>query len=286
MKWNIKNIFSKPSNYVEIEKEQELPKNYVEKDYGLTPKEEKPKSKWSTLKPIELSKIKKVNFPDDRYHKIETPKNQIVLHHTVSGKGIQGDVNSWINDTRRIATPLIIDHDGIVHQCFSSKYWAHHLGIQSAFLKDKGFKDFNNRNLLLNERSIGIEIDSWGGLVLGDGTNMDFSGKVIKTVKGKYYADYGNIVDVPMIHYPDGFRGFYYFEKYTDEQIQTLGELLLFFSSRYNIPLNYNEGMWDISNDALSGVSGVWSHTSYVYKSDAHPQPELIDMLKNLKNLV
>lgn len=281
MKWNLKNIFSKTKNYVEVEKEEEKPKNYVESDYGL-----KPPSKWSSLKPIEFSNIKKVNFPVDRYYQIETPKNQIVLHHTVSGRGTSGDIGTWINDKRRIATSLIIEHSGNVYQCFQSKYWAHHLGINSTFLKDKGFKDFNDRNIILNKKSIGIEIDSWGGLILGDGTKMNFSGKIVNTIKGKYYAAYGNIVNVPVIHYPNGFRGYYYFEKYTDEQIWSLGELLLILNKKYNIPLDYNNDMWDISNDALSGVPGIWSHTSYVYKSDAHPQPELIEMLKYLKNLI
>ena len=43
--------------------------------------------------------------------------------------------------------------------------------------------------------------------------------------------------------------------------------------------------MWDISRKALAGVAGIWSHTSFrpeKDKQDAHPQPELITMLKGL----
>jgi hypothetical protein len=41
--------------------------------------------------------------------------------------------------------------------------------------------------------------------------------------------------------------------------------------------------MWDLSNDALAGKKGVYTHVSFrTDKSDMHPQPELIEMLKNL----
>ena len=41
--------------------------------------------------------------------------------------------------------------------------------------------------------------------------------------------------------------------------------------------------MWDISDKALAGEAGVWTHVSFrTDKSDCHPQPELIQMLKSL----
>ena len=42
--------------------------------------------------------------------------------------------------------------------------------------------------------------------------------------------------------------------------------------------------MWDISQEALSGKAGIWSHTSFInYKSDCYPDERLIKMLKSLK---
>ncbi|MFW6226355.1 MAG: peptidase C14 caspase catalytic subunit P20, partial [bacterium] len=94
------------------------------------------------------------------------------------------------------------------------------------------------------------------------------------------------IVDVPVVHYPNGYRGYYYYEKYTDDQIKTTGELLLYWNKTYDIPLDYNDNMWEVNDDALGGKRGIWSHTSYRNdKSDVHPQPELIEMLKTLKSL-
>lgn len=241
---------------------------------------------WNTLKPIDTSTIKPVDFPEDRYYPIEYPKKQIVLHHTVSGKGITGDINTWLAMDGRIATCIVVDSVGIANQCLSSRFWAHHIGCKSTFLKEQGFSDWTTRNIDLNKSSIAIEIDSWGPLVLGDGTQKQFGDKIVTTISGKYYAAYGNQVDCEVVHYPNGFRGYYYYEKYNDLQIKTVGELLLLWNKKYNIPLDYNNSMWDISHDALSGKPGVWTHVSYrVDKSDCAPQEDLIEMLKTLKSL-
>ena len=105
---------------------------------------------------------------------------------------------------------------------------------------------------------------------------------------GKYYATYGNSVNCPITHYPEGFRGYKYFESYTEPQLRSLGELLLLWNQRFDIPLDYHEDMWQRSRNALSGTPGIWAHVSYRYpkaKQDAHPQPELIQMLKTLKSI-
>jgi len=187
----------------------------------------------------------------------------------------------------RIATCIIIDDKGIANQCFSSKYWAHHLGVKSTYLKANGFTDWTTRNVELNRGSIAIEIDNWGGLFLGDGSVKQFGLKadgtpnLIKTISGKFYAAYGNVVDCEVQEYPQGFRGNKYYEKYSEAQLKTVGELLLLWNIKYGIPLDYHPDMFDISQAALAGQRGVWSHTSFrTDKSDVHPQPELIEMLK------
>jgi len=232
---------------------------------------------WNKLKPFSaFDKI--VQVPWTRYEKEETDKKQIVLHHTVSGDGITGDLKTW-EQWRAVATAIIIDRDGTINQLFSSKYWAYHLKA-------------GNSNL--DKHSIGIELDNWGGLIAGDGTIMQFgkrrdgSPNMVHTKVGKYYATYGNSVTCPMTHYPNGFRGYKYFEAYTNEQIKAAGELILLWHQRYNIPLDYHEDMWQKSPNALSGTPGVWAHVSYrnpAAKQDAHPQPELIAMLKTLKSI-
>jgi hypothetical protein len=244
---------------------------------------------YSLLKPIDVAKIKAVDFPEDKYFPIEYPKKQIVLHHTVSNpNSIQGDLDHWMTLDGRISTCMIIAGDGTPHQCFSSKYWGHHLGVKSTYLQTQGFTDWSTRNIELNKASIAIELDAWGGLILGDGTDKKFGTKVVTTIKGKYYAAYGNVITDEVEFIPEGFRGYYYYQKYSQAQIQTVGELLLLWNKKYGIPLDYNPAMFDISHDALAGNPGVWAHVSYRLpsdKQDIYPCKDLIEMLKTLKSL-
>jgi N-acetyl-anhydromuramyl-L-alanine amidase AmpD len=235
---------------------------------------------WTDLKPINLTKIKTYPFPENKYFKEEFTKTQVVLHHTVSGPNVDGDVSTWLNCKDRVATAIIVARDGTPYQLFSSKYWAYHLGSG----------DHNQ-----DRRSIGIEIDNWGWLTLGTGSLKAYRIEKPKyfipwslkiTNPNKYYTYYGNTVDVPVQYYPNKFRGYQYYEKYTDEQIQTVGELLLLWKDKYGISLKYNEDMWDLNQKAMKGEPGIWTHDSFRKdKTDCHPQPELIDMLKTLETL-
>ena len=239
---------------------------------------------------LNLSELVQVNFPENQYYREETQKTQIILHHTVSGPGVRGDIQHWLSLADRIATCIIVGDDGIANQCFSSKYWAHHIGVKSTYLKANGFADWTTRNVELNRASIAIEIDNWGGLILGDGTEKQFGvnkynmPNMIYTMVGKFYAAYGNAVDCEVQEYPQGFRGYKYYEKYCEAQLVTVCELIKLWHIKYGIPIDYHEDMWGISKNALGGTPGIWTHVCYREdKSDCHPQPELIEMLKSLK---
>lgn len=224
----------------------------------------------TALAALNLSDIIQVDFPDNQYMKEQTAKKQIVLHHTVSGQGVDGDISWWKQTPDRVAVSVIVGWDGKIYQCFSSIYWAHHLGCKTA------------NNTILNKASIGIEIDSWGGLAFN-------------TADGKYYPamwDAVNKKNIPNLKvkpivnvqvYDKPFRGYKAFEKYTDAQIEAVRKLLVFWGGKYNIPLTYNADMWDFSNKAMAGTAGVWTHVSYrADKSDCHPDENLIKMLKSL----
>lgn len=217
-----------------------------------------------------LSKIVQVDFPEDQYYKLQTPKKQIVIHHTASGVGPDGDLRHWIGTKARIATHIIIGRDGTMYQCFSSKYWAHHLGVKSVIFKQHGFNDYGIRNKILNQESIAIELDNWGGLKQDkDGNWLTWTGKVIDKKKVQ--------------EYPEGFRGHLGYEKYPKKQLDAMARLIRFWHDRYGIPMKYDKDMWDVSKKALSGKPGIYTHVSYrPDKSDCHPQPELIETLKSL----
>ena len=221
------------------------------------------------LKKLNLKEIITVDFPEDQYIREAQDKNQIVIHHTVSGQGVNGDIAWWRSTADRVGTAIIVGWDGKIYQCFGSKYWAYHLGLKTS------------SNKKLNQGSIGIEIDAWGGLVRTN--RLWYPAKWDKNLK-KNVAN-TSVAPIKNVQvYEQGFKGFYGFEKYTDAQIEAVRELLVFWNERYKIPLDYKEDMWDISNKALAGESGVWTHVSFrTDKSDCHPQPELVEMLKSLK---
>lgn len=227
-----------------------------------------------------IRSIKLVTLPPDQYYMQEFEKKQIVLHHTVSPTGVEGDLAWWRQTTARIATCQIIHHNGTPYQCFNSKYWGHHLGVKSEFIRERGFRDAVTRNELLNKQSIGIEIDSRGGLV-------EYKGKWYMAgnwKNGKHEPNLSQPVSEENItFYPQGYRGFEAFESYTPQALKTLEVMLSYFCFTYRIPHCYNEDMWDVSNNALGGSKGIWSHTSFREdKNDCHPMPELIQLLKNL----
>lgn len=234
--------------------------------------------------PVELKKILvQTDFSEEKYAKEIFDKKQIYLHHTVSGSGVKGDIKHWIESTGRISTPFIIDQD-CIRQLFSSKYWAHHLGIKRYIFDGKNLPNINTS---LNQKSIAIEIDSWGQLVKGK--------------NNKFYNVYGGEVpikevcklDIPYKVY-GGLTSFIkstnllgtpcrYYHKYTDKQLEMTCILLSYLGKVYDIDLTYKEDIWDISTRALKGENGLYTHNSVrPDKSDIFPYPPLIELLKTL----
>lgn len=221
---------------------------------------------------MDISKIVQYPLPENQYHKEEHPKSQIVVHHTASGPSAEGVINYWKSDPARIATAFTIDGDGDIYQSFSSKFYAAHLGVPAAQIKALGFADAGSRCDKLHKASIGIEICNWGGLT--------------KDAKGRWVSYAGAVIpDANVQLYPNKFRGYSAYQKYTEGQIAATKELLIYLADKFGISKAYNEDMWDISKRAIGGHNGIWTHTSYrpaSDKQDLHPQPEIIEMFKNL----
>lgn len=219
-----------------------------------------------------------VNFPENQFFKESFSKNQVFLHHTVSGPGAMGDINYWISTPDKVGTAIVLDRDGTVYQCYDEQYWAYHLGLQL-----KTFEINKVTYKSLDKTSIGIEIDCWGGLVK-DETDNTWHPALWDVTTAKYVPNKKVAAIKNVQEYEKGYRGFYGFEKYTPEQIQTVKELLLSYKERFKIDLTYNDDIFDVNLRALKGENGVFTHTSVRYdKSDIHPQPEMIAMLKTLK---
>lgn len=223
---------------------------------------------------LDLTKIKQVPLKETQFVKEETEKLQIVLHHTAGNSSGPGTIKMWDNDDRgRIATCITISgkglsrdtFDGEICQAFSSKYWAYHLGVKSDVFRANALP-----YRLLDPLAIGIEICNWGPLENRNGKYYNYVGR---EVPGSQVCE----LSVP-------YKGYKYWHAYTDAQIESVKQLLLYWKKIWNIPIKYNEkDMWEVSKNALSAVSGLYTHNSYRKdKTDISPQPKMIAMLKTL----
>lgn len=224
---------------------------------------------------LDVTKIKQVPLRESQYIKEEIKKTQIVLHHTAGNSSGVGTIKMWDTDDRgRIATCVTISgkgqskdtYDGEICQAFSSKYWAYHLGIKPDVFRANALPYKS-----IDPLAIGIEICNWGPLTLKK------DGKFYNYVNREVPADQVTELATP-------YKGHKYYHRYTDAQIESVRQLLVYWNKIYGIPLTYNEkDMWSVSKNALSAVSGVYTHNSYRKdKSDIHPCPRMIAMLKSL----
>jgi hypothetical protein len=224
---------------------------------------------------LDVTKIKQVPLRKSQYIKEEIKKTQIVLHHTAGNSSGVGTIKMWDTDDRgRIATCVTISgkgqskdtYDGEICQAFSSKYWAYHLGIKPDVFRANALPYKS-----IDPLAIGIEICNWGPLTLKK------DGKFYNYVNREVPADQVTELATP-------YKGHKYYHRYTDAQIESVRQLLVYWNKIYGIPLTYNEkDMWSVSKNALSAVSGVYTHNSYRKdKSDIHPCPRMIVMLKSL----
>lgn len=224
---------------------------------------------------LDLSKIKQVPLSEGQYVNEETKKLQIVLHHTAGNSSAPGTIKMWNADDRgRIATCVVISgkglsqdtFDGEIAQAFSSKKWAYHLGIKPDVFRANALPYRS-----LDPLAIGIEICNWGPLTLKS--------------DGKFYNYVDRVVSNDQVcTLAKPYKGHLYYHAYTDAQIESVRQLLVYWNKIHGIPLTYNEkDMWEVSKNALSAVPGVYTHNSYRRdKSDISPQPKMIAMLKSL----
>lgn len=198
-----------------------------------------------------------------QYIKQQTPKDKIFLHFTAGGKMAKNVISSWNKDEPRVATAYVIGGDDAkAYECFSPDYWSFHLGIKGT-------------NGALDKSSVGIEICSYGPL---------------KKVGDKYYAwpnDWKTEVSPSEVYPLDKeFRGYKYFQKLTDAQIETTEKLLEFLIEEYDIPVqtSFNSSWFEYDKDLLSTKKpGIYTHASVrLDKSDLYPDHRILEMLNRL----
>ena len=222
---------------------------------------------------------------DEEYYSEETSKNTIWLHHTAGGSRPDWTIGGWEKDYQKdqngqaildsignpkplkVGTQFVIGRsslkddfwDGRILRAFDDKFWAYHLGVGK-----------NSKNL--NSRSIGIEVCNYGPLVEN---------------KNGVFLNYVNnpIHESQVVELATPFRGYQYWEKYTDLQLESLRKLILHLVDKWNIP--YERGIynreWFEYSDRWFSTGGLRTHTQVRRdKLDMFPQPELIQVLNSL----
>lgn len=213
---------------------------------------------------LDISKIKQARLKESQFFAELSLKTQIYLHHTAGGGNAEAVSRYWNGNTERIATAFIIGADGLIVQCYSSKHWAWHLGVGQKEFKAQGVPYKN-----LNKTSVGIEVCNWGYL---------------KEKNGHFY-NYVNarVPDSMVTTLETPYKGYKHWYKYTDAQIESTRQLLVYLCETYDIPKEYRLEIFALDKEAFKGTPGIYTHNSVRKdKSDIYPCPRMIEMLKKL----
>lgn len=213
-----------------------------------------------------------INYPlkAEEYYQDKWKKQAIVLHHTAGGHQPFWTIDGWKRDAAgHVATAYVVgglstsdgdaSYNGQCLQAYPPEFWAYHLGV-------RGRSD-------IEKITIGIEICNYGWV--RQAPNGKFINYVNKIVPESQVYDLGHL-----------WRGYQYFHRYTEEQLEVVYQLVKQLSAQFGIPVKQQ---WDVSSfekktiPPVNSFKGVWTHAQVrADKTDCHPQPELIQMLNSL----
>lgn len=240
---------------------------------------------------VEDIDIEESFLPSGEYLKGPTKKRWLFLHHTAGWNNPFNTISNWARDSRgRVATEFVLggqsikggdyEYDGKIVKCIPDGGYGWHLGIG---------------NNVVHRESVGIECNNFGQLTKG-GYYKTVSGKKtwVEKDKDEFYTYVGTKADKSqVIELEKEFRGYKYFHNYSDKQLDSLRDLILFICKRDNI--NPKKGLVELMKkygdfEAFDLVDrkyvnenpGIYCHTNVVsYKVDMYPHPKLIDILKS-----
>lgn len=178
--------------------------------------------------------IKDIFLGTNEYYPVDFKKTTLYLHHTSGSHRPDWVVHGWDKDdysdgsARRIATSFVvggkstrngdISWDGTVIRCFPDSQWAWHLGAKGT-------------NGMFDKISIGIEVCNYGYL------SKSKSGQFMTYVNTPVPED-------QVVELSKPFRGYKYYHKYTDRQIDSLRDLILYLGNRHSINIKMGLQEW------------------------------------------
>ncbi len=149
-------------------------------------------------------------FPKSQYFQGNFPKKRICLHHTM-GYSAQSSIDWFIDDPAIVGTQYIIDRDGKTYELWQDNGYAYQFGLVGV-----------PRRIEFEQTTIGIELANLGPLTkLQNGSFADQYGKPYK----------GEVHEAK-------YRGFQYWEKYSEQQYAALRTLINSLAKKHNIIIN------------------------------------------------
>lgn len=224
------------------------------------------------LKPNAIINIEDYFLPKSEYLNGNYKNEYIILHHTAGHDSPYQVVDSWAKDSLgRVATEFVIGgqrstdgrstYDGKIIRSYPEHNQGYHIGTSGSSY--------------MNTHSVGIELCNIGWVK----NNKSYVGTLVNPNQ--------------IVKLDDFFRGYVNWHRYSDKQLESLRNLLLYISKRDNIDLHKGLYEWikkegvkafDYHQEAYDGkVKGLLSHGNIRKdKFDIFPQPEMIDMILSL----
>ncbi len=196
---------------------------------------------------------KSLRLPDGEYFAGHFEKSGICIHHTVGGSA-KSTFNWWMRDNQMVGTAYIIERDGTIFEVFDPRCWAWQFGLSWSY-EDK---------IAFEKRFIGIEIASEGGLIEHEGKLYYFDTVSPRTLK----QDMDDVFD-----FGTDYRGYRYFDKYQDAQIDSLTELINHLCDTFTIPRQIPEDPLIYHGEPLKNFSGIIGH-NMVRRDKTDPIPD------------
>jgi hypothetical protein len=219
--------------------------------------------------PLKIDRTRRL--PDSEYFPERQRKTGIALHHTVCESALTA-IQSWLLDVtpdgsrRHVATAYVIDRDGTIFEVFDPAAWAWQFGLS--------WRD--EQRLPFEKRFIGIELANRGGLIEEHGELYAHDLVTPETLRprGEAFAC------------SSPYRGYQWFERYQEPQLEALGRLVDELCNRFAIPRIHPDRPFLYYGTALASFEGVIGHAMVRSdKSDPAPDPRLWQAIENLAGL-
>ncbi len=194
-----------------------------------------------------------LRLPDGEYFSGHFEKTGICIHHTVGGSA-KSTFNWWMRDNQMVGTAYIIERDGTIFEVFDPSSWAWQFGLNWDY-EDK---------IAFEKRFIGIEIASEGGLIEHENKLYFFDTVSPRTLK----QDKEDVFD-----FGSNYRGYRYFDKYQEAQIDSLTELINHLCDTYTVPRQFPQNPLTFHGERLKSFNGIIGHTM-VRKDKTDPIPD------------